>query len=44
MWKMRNAYCILMRKPEGKRPLVIPVGGWTILKWILNRIGWYELD
>jgi hypothetical protein len=21
MWKMRNAYTILVRKPEGKRPL-----------------------
>jgi hypothetical protein len=20
------------------------VGGWTILKWILDRMGWYGLD
>jgi hypothetical protein len=20
------------------------VGGWTILKWILDKIGWYGLD
>jgi hypothetical protein len=57
----RNAYRILMRKSEGKRPLGRPrrrwvdnikmdlreigwddmedqdVGGWTILKWILER-------
>jgi hypothetical protein len=20
------------------------IGGWTVLKWILDRMGWYELD
>jgi hypothetical protein len=20
------------------------VGGWTILNWIIDRMGWYELD
>jgi hypothetical protein len=35
MGKTRNAYRILVGKPEGKRPL--GVGGWTILKWILER-------
>jgi hypothetical protein len=20
------------------------VGGWTILKWILRQIGWYDMD
>jgi hypothetical protein len=30
----RNAYRILVGKPEGKRPLE---NGWTILKWILER-------
>jgi hypothetical protein len=29
----RNAYRILLGKPEGKRPL----GGWIMLKWILER-------
>jgi hypothetical protein len=39
----RNAYRILVGKPEGKRPL----GGWTILKWFLERFDgmwWYGLD
>jgi hypothetical protein len=34
----RNAYRILMGKPEGKRPLGRPRCRWgTILKWILER-------
>jgi hypothetical protein len=38
MGDTRNAYRILVGKPEGKRPLEDrDVGGWTILKWILGR-------
>jgi hypothetical protein len=39
MREWRNAYRILVGKPEGKRPLGRPrdVDGWTILKWILER-------
>jgi hypothetical protein len=38
MGEKRNAYRILVRKPEGKRALGRQnVGGWTILKWILER-------
>jgi hypothetical protein len=38
IWEKRNAYKILVGNPEGKRPLGRPsVGGWTILKWILER-------
>jgi hypothetical protein len=36
--KTRNAYRILIGKPEGKRQLGRPsVGGCTILKWIFER-------
>jgi hypothetical protein len=38
MGKTRNAYRILMGKPEGKRPLKKQdVGVWITLKWILER-------
>jgi hypothetical protein len=38
MGEKKNAYRILVRKPEGKRPLgTQDVGGWTILKFILER-------
>jgi hypothetical protein len=34
----RNAYRILVGKPEGRRSQEDQdVGGWTILKWILER-------
>jgi hypothetical protein len=38
MGEKRNAYRILVGKPEGKRLLEDKeVGGWTILKWILEK-------
>jgi hypothetical protein len=38
MGEKRNEYRILAGKPEGKRPLGrLRRGGWTILKWILER-------
>jgi hypothetical protein len=41
MVERRNAYRILMRKSEGRIPLGNQhVGGWTILKWILERSNW----
>jgi hypothetical protein len=34
----RKTYRVLVRKPESKRPLVIPRHKWeTILKWVLKR-------
>jgi hypothetical protein len=34
----RNAYRKLLEKPEGKRPVGRQdIGGWMILKWILER-------
>jgi hypothetical protein len=45
MGKKRNVYRILVGKPEGKRPLEDQdVGGRTILKGILDRMGWSGLD
>jgi hypothetical protein len=36
--EMRNAYRILVGKPEAKRSWEDQgVGGWAILKWILER-------
>jgi hypothetical protein len=40
----RNAYRILVGKLEGKRPLGIHICGTIILRWILDRLGWYGLD
>jgi hypothetical protein len=38
MREKRNAYRILVGKPEGKRPLGrLDVGGRIILEWILER-------
>jgi hypothetical protein len=45
MGETRIAYRILVGKPEGKRPLERPrCRWWTILKWILESIGWDGRD
>jgi hypothetical protein len=37
MEENRNAYMLLMGEPEGKRLLAESVGGWIILRWMLQR-------
>jgi hypothetical protein len=37
MGEVRNAYKILARKPEGKRPLGRPSVDGRILDWILGK-------
>jgi hypothetical protein len=44
MGAKRNAYRILVGKPEGDHWEDQGVGGWTILKWILREIGWDSMD
>jgi hypothetical protein len=46
MGEKRNAYTVLVRKPEGKRPLEIPRRSWEDnIKVDLREIGWvYGLD
>jgi hypothetical protein len=47
MGKKRNAYRILVGKPEGKRPLARPRCRWVDnIKMDLKRdwMGWYGLD
>jgi hypothetical protein len=41
----RNAYRILVRKPEGKRLLGRPRRNWlVIIKMVLREIGWGGMD
>jgi hypothetical protein len=39
MWEKRNAYRILVGRPEDE-----DVSGWIIIKWNLDRMGWCGLD
>jgi hypothetical protein len=44
MGEKRNAYRILVGKPERDHYEDQEVGVWIILKWILDRTGWYGLE
>jgi hypothetical protein len=45
MWERRNAYRILVGKPEGKRPLGRPRRRWVdSIKMDLRDIGWDGID
>jgi hypothetical protein len=43
-WKKRNAYRLLVGKPEGKRPLGIPRRRWLgNVRIVLVRMGWSDV-
>jgi hypothetical protein len=45
MGQKRNAYGILLGKPEGKRPLGRPRGSWEDnIRMDLREIGWGNMD
>jgi hypothetical protein len=44
MGPKKNAYRMLVGKPEEKRPLHRARHSWTILKWISDSMGWHRLD
>jgi hypothetical protein len=45
MVENRNAYSILVGKPEGKRALGRPgVDGKIILEWVFREVGWERVD
>jgi hypothetical protein len=45
IWEKRNAYRILMGKPEGKRPLGSPRRRWADnIKMDLRETGWRGMD
>jgi hypothetical protein len=45
MGAKRSAYRILVGKPEERDHWEDQdIDGWTILKWILREMRWYELD
>jgi hypothetical protein len=45
MVEKRNAYRLLMRKSEGKRPLGRPRGRWVDnIRMDLGEVGWGDVD
>jgi hypothetical protein len=43
-WEKRNAYRILVGKPEGKTPLGRPRCSWVNIKMDLSETGWSGMD
>jgi hypothetical protein len=41
---LRNAQKVLVRKPERKRSIDLPVDGTIILKWLLKKNRCYDVD
>jgi hypothetical protein len=45
MGEMRNAYSILVGKPEGKRPLGRPRRRWEVgIRMAVGEIAWEDVD
>ena len=44
MRERRGAYRVLIRKPEGKRPLGRPRRRWDNIKIDLQEVGWGSMD
>jgi hypothetical protein len=45
MWEKRNAYRLLMGKPDGKRPLRRPRRRWVDnIRMDLGEVGWGDVD
>jgi hypothetical protein len=45
MGEKRNVYRLLVRKPEGKRPLGRPRCRWAVnIKMDLGEVGWGDVD
>jgi hypothetical protein len=44
-WEKRNAYRLLVGKPEGKRPLGRPIRRWVDnIRTDLGDVGWGDVD
>jgi hypothetical protein len=41
---MKNAYHILVRRPEGKRPLERPTCRWANIKMTVRKLGYKGVD
>jgi hypothetical protein len=44
MGEKRNAYRLLVGKPEGKRPIGRPRRRWVDIRMDLGEVGWGDVD